>query len=109
MAHLHFIDEQVEAIRWEQLQQAPQQRSNVKVLQLAHGLGMRVVHALAVVAAAAATSLPTSVKAIAWLTSSTRSSPRWTLPTNADSPASDAGATVSELAHYQPGERLRYP
>jgi transposase len=48
MAHLRFIDEQIkqiEAARLEQLQQAPQQRSNARVLQLhrVNGLGIETL------------------------------------------------------------------
>lgn len=51
MAHLHFIDEQIKQIetaRLERLQQAPQQRSNAKVLQLArvNGLGIETADML---------------------------------------------------------------
>lgn len=51
MAHLHFIDQQIKQIetaRMEQLQQAPQQRSNAKVLQLArvNGLGIETADML---------------------------------------------------------------
>jgi transposase len=51
MAHLHFIDEQIKQIetaRLQQLQQAPQQRSNAKLLQLAriNGLGIETADML---------------------------------------------------------------
>lgn len=51
MAHRHFIDQQIKQIetaRMEQLQQAPQQRSNAKVLQLArvNGLGIETADML---------------------------------------------------------------